>query len=87
MQYPGLRSSRDGAVVTLDLDNPKFRAGLDRLLRINRRIAAAKARGGLLGRLRVAGLCGAAVFTFLRVYCLPAKSNALPSQSRMQPAW
>ena len=73
--------------LTLDLDNPKFRAGLDRLLRINRRIAAAKARGGPLGRIRVAGLCAAAALAFARIYCLPAKSNAMPSQSRMQPAW
>lgn len=73
--------------LTLDLDSPRFRAGLERLLRINRRLAEAKQAGGLAGRLRAAGLSAAAAATFLRLYLVPAKANVLPLHSRMQPAW
>ena len=79
--------SRQVFPLTLDLDDPRFRAGLERLRRINEGIAAADARGGLLGGLRKLGLGLAAAATFARLFCLPAKSNALPQHSRLQPAW
>ena len=73
--------------LTLDLDNPKFRAGLDRLLLINRQINAAKAQGGLAGRIKTAVHCASAALTFAQIYLIPARSNELPAQSRLQPAW
>ncbi len=73
--------------LTLDLDNPRFRAGLERLRRINEGIAEAGKTGGLLGGIKKIGFGVAAAVTFAQLYCLPAKSNALPQQSRMQPAW
>jgi magnesium-protoporphyrin IX monomethyl ester (oxidative) cyclase len=73
--------------VTLDLDNPAFKAGLDRLLEINDRITAAKAQGGVGGRLKATwgGLQAAA--TFARLYLMRPKENALPEKSRMVPSW
>ena len=41
--------------VSLDIDLPAFRAGMDKLLRVQTAIDAAKARGGLVGRVRQAG--------------------------------
>ncbi len=73
--------------LTLDLDDPRFRAGLERLRRINEGIAQAAAGKGLLNRVKMLGLGLAAAATFARLYFLPAKSNALPRQSRLQPAW
>ncbi len=73
--------------LTLDLDNPRFRAGLERLRKINEGIAEASKAGGLLGGIKKIGFGVAAAVTFAQLYCLPAKSNALPQQSRMQPAW
>ena len=73
--------------ITLDLDNPAFKAGLDRLLMLNGRINAAKARGGLVGRLQVAGNGLAVAGTFLKLYLLRPKANALPARTRMEPAW
>ena len=73
--------------VTLDLDHPAFRAGLDRLFRITQRQAAARKQGGLAGRARLAGLVVAAGATFLRLFVLPAHSNALPRNVRLSPAW
>ena len=79
--------SRQVFPVTLDIDHPAFRAGLDRLLDISRRIDAARARGGVTGRLAQAGLALRGALTFARLYLLPVKRHALPAQVRMAPAW
>lgn len=71
----------------LDIDNPKFKAGLDKLWRISNAIDAAKQRGGIIGGLRRLGLSAAAAATFLRLYTLPVKRHALPESARMAPAW
>ena len=73
--------------LTLDTDHPAFRAGLDRLFQISQRMAAAKARGGLVGKLQQAGLAIAGASTFVKLYFMPVKSNTLPQQVRMAPAW
>ena len=73
--------------ITIDLDNPAFKANLRRLLKINAGIEAAKAQGGVAGRVKQAGLAAAAGFTFLRLFLMPVKDNALPQSSRLQPAW
>ncbi|MCX7891301.1 MAG: magnesium-protoporphyrin IX monomethyl ester (oxidative) cyclase [Burkholderiales bacterium] len=73
--------------LTLDIDNPKFRAGLDRLVRIAAAAAKAKARGGLLGALQRVALAVAGAATFARLYLLPTIPNALPERVRLAPAW
>ena len=79
--------SRQVFPVTLDLDDPRFHAGLERLRRIAQASAAARAKGGVSGSLRriVLGVAGAA--TFVRLYLLPAKSNTLPRDVRLAPNW
>jgi magnesium-protoporphyrin IX monomethyl ester (oxidative) cyclase len=71
----------------LDIDNPKFKAGMDRLWGISNAIEDAKARGGLVGGVKRIGLMAAAAATFLRVYTLPVKRHALPESARMAPTW
>ena len=73
--------------VTLDLDNPAFAAGLERLSRLTVAMNAAKARGGILGQIRVRALQVAAGATFARLFVLPAKSASLPAEIRLSPAW
>ncbi len=73
--------------VELDIDNPKFRAGLERLRRIAVATEAAKARGGVVGRLKRVGLAAAGAATFARLYVLPMKHNTIPQQVLMAPAW
>ena len=73
--------------ITLDLDHPAFRTGLDRLVEIERGIASAKSQGGVIGRIRQGALAVAAAATFARLYFLPAKSNALPAEIRLAPVW
>lgn len=79
--------SRQVFPLMLDIDNPAFRAGLDRLWRITEAMESARARGGFGGSLKRFGLGVSAAFTFARLYLLPTKSNALPQQVRLSPAW
>ena len=73
--------------LTLDLDNPKFLEGLERLRRISDRLNAAKAEGGVVGRAKQAALTAAAATAFARLYALPSISNDIPETSRLEPAW
>jgi magnesium-protoporphyrin IX monomethyl ester (oxidative) cyclase len=73
--------------VEIDLDNPKFHVQLERLLRVANALAAAKAQGGFVGRVKRLGLTAAAAAHFARLFLLPARRNALPAQVRLSPAW
>jgi magnesium-protoporphyrin IX monomethyl ester (oxidative) cyclase len=79
--------SRQVFPLTLPIDDPRFKAGLDRLVAINEAAAAAEARGGLGGRLRKAGLALRAAATIARLYLLPARPSPLPERIRLAPAW
>ena len=73
--------------ITLDLDNPVFKAGLARLLRLSDAIAAAKRQGGVVGGLKRAGLIAAVAVTFGRLFILAPKRNPLPATIRLSPVW
>ena len=73
--------------VSLDTDHPAFRAGLDKLFRTSQRLDAAKARGGLIGRLQQGLLAASAVGTFARLFLMPVKHHELPRDVRVAPAW
>jgi magnesium-protoporphyrin IX monomethyl ester (oxidative) cyclase len=73
--------------LTLALDDPRFRAGLERLSTLAKRSDAAKARGGVANAVRRAGIAVLASVTFARLYLLPTQSHALPEQVRLSPAW
>lgn len=73
--------------ITLDIDNPRFKAGLDKLCQVSVAIDAAKATGGLLGAIKRAGLVVVAATTFLRLFGLPVKRNHLPEQVRLAATW
>jgi len=73
--------------VTLDLDNPVFARGLERMRRITEAKARARSKGGMLGKLGNAMRTVEAGLTFLRLFMLPAKHEALPAQVRLAPSW
>jgi len=73
--------------ITLDLDHPTLRAGLERLRAITVAKAAARQRGGLRGTLQGAALTASAAITFARLFLLPAKGNVAPAHVRLAPAW
>jgi len=72
---------------TLDIDDPGFRARLDRLRRIAVRAEAAKAKGGITGALTRAGLAVGAVATLAALYFTPSERNDLPETVRLAPTW
>jgi magnesium-protoporphyrin IX monomethyl ester (oxidative) cyclase len=73
--------------ISLDHDLPAFRAGMTRLYELSMRMDAAKAQGGVIGKLKQAGLAVQGFATFARLYFLPVKRHDLPAQVRVAPAW
>jgi magnesium-protoporphyrin IX monomethyl ester (oxidative) cyclase len=73
--------------IELDLDNPAFLAGLERLRKIADASAAATRQGGVIGKVKRLGLMAAAGIAFVRLFILPARSNAIPKNIRLVPAW
>jgi magnesium-protoporphyrin IX monomethyl ester (oxidative) cyclase len=72
---------------TLDLDNPRFKSGLDKLVDYNGRIADAKKRGGLTGSVKRLGLSIAAAGIFLRLLMLPTVQHERRENVRLAPTW
>jgi magnesium-protoporphyrin IX monomethyl ester (oxidative) cyclase len=79
--------SRQVFPLMLDIDNPVFRAGLDRLFKASEKLSRAKAHGGLFGLAKQAWWASVGLTTFVRLYFLPTLPNALPQSTRMVPAW
>lgn len=79
--------SRQVFPFTLDIDNPAFLKGLNRLLALSRENEALLARGGFGARVARLGVAAKAGFEFVRLYCLPTVPNEVPAQVRMVPAW
>ncbi len=73
--------------LTLDVDHPKFRAGMEKFRAINEKLGALQSQTGLGARLKRLGLGASAGLNFLSLYTLKAVDNPLPSQIRMQPVW
>ena len=79
--------SRQVFPVTLAIEDPRFRQGLDAMCRIAARVAEAKRRGGIMGAIgRGIGAAHAAL-TFARLYMLPVHRHAMPERVRLAPAW
>ena len=73
--------------LTLNIDHPAFRPGLDRLFRLAEESAVAKKRAGLIGRVQGAWCSVRAAATFARLYLIPSVPNELPAEIRRQPTW
>jgi len=73
--------------LTLDIDNPKFRAGMERMRLANEGIGRARARGGVVGFCKRMGWQARAATAFVGMYFLPVDENVVPETSRLQPAW
>ena len=79
--------SRQIFPVSLDIEHPAFRAGLESM-RINFEAAqAARARGGLIGKLQQASANLKIAASFVRLYLRPVHRHALPDDVRVAPAW
>jgi magnesium-protoporphyrin IX monomethyl ester (oxidative) cyclase len=79
--------SRQVFPVEIDIDNPAFLAGLERIRHAMDAAEAAKAQGGVLGKLKQMGCSLSGGFAFLRLFMMPVKQNKLPENIRLNPAW
>jgi magnesium-protoporphyrin IX monomethyl ester (oxidative) cyclase len=79
--------SRQVFPITLDTDNPAFRADLEKLRSLDVAITDCKQRGGVLATIKRAGLSCRALLIFGRLYLRPVHSNEIPAEVRMHPAW
>ncbi|MBB4001927.1 MAG: magnesium-protoporphyrin IX monomethyl ester (oxidative) cyclase [Aurantimonas endophytica] len=79
--------SRQVFPIMLDIDDPRFRAGLERILAASRTVAAGQEKGGIAGRLMAWKGKASAALTFARLYTLPVIRNEIPVDSRLVPAW
>ena len=73
--------------LTLDIDDPRFREGLEAMRRNAVAIDEAKARGGPIAFAQRVGLMAKAGAIFLRLFFLPVQDNAAPASVRLAPAW
>ncbi len=73
--------------VELDIENPKFLKGLEKLRIINEKLGEVEGKTGIGVRLRRFGLGASAVATFARLYLLKPRGQSLPQQIRLEPIW
>ncbi len=73
--------------VELDIDHPRMREGMDKLVSISAAHQRAKSRGGAWGLVLQGVHAVRAAWTFGRMYFVPVKSQDLPQQVRMSPVW
>jgi len=79
--------SRQVFPILLDTDNPRFRAGMERLRRAADGVMAGKARGGIAGLARrIVSSVGAAA-ALARLFVLPPIESNPPARVRLVPAW
>jgi magnesium-protoporphyrin IX monomethyl ester (oxidative) cyclase len=57
------------------------------LVRAQQGINAARARGGVLGRIAMGAWAVRGALTFARLYLMPVKRHTLPDAVRLSPTW
>jgi len=71
----------------LNQEHPKFLPLLQRITVCIERMNAAKASGGIAGKLKSMRWAAGAGFAFARLYLLPVIHNSVPATVRLTPAW
>ena len=73
--------------LVLDIENPKFLDGLERLRLVNEKLTEAGEQPGLVAKAKRVGLAAQAAVAFARLFLLRPVTNELPDSSRLSPAW
>lgn len=73
--------------VTLNIEDPRFLKGLEKLRLLNDEAEKLSGKTGFSNRLRRTSIATRALMTFLRLYMLPATQHELPRQIRLEPVW
>ncbi|MGB0251286.1 MAG: magnesium-protoporphyrin IX monomethyl ester (oxidative) cyclase, partial [Paracoccaceae bacterium] len=68
--------------ITLDIDNPRWEAGLKRLQKANVDLADAKKQGRKVAQLSASIRAGLA---FVELFTIPSKKHAVPAKTRLEP--
>jgi magnesium-protoporphyrin IX monomethyl ester (oxidative) cyclase len=79
--------SRQCFPVVLDIENPIFRAGLERLRAINERLSAIENDTGVMAKMKRAWLGTKTAAVFGRLFILRPVANELPASSHLAPVW
>ena len=79
--------SRQVFPLTLNTDDPRFRAGLERMRALQVARDALEGQRGPVAMLKKLGYMVGSGLTFVRLFLLPTQANTIPDQVRMQPAW
>ncbi len=79
--------SRQVFPFTLDIDNPAWGRNMLRLRAAMVDLAAARARGGIGGRIARVGAAARSALAFAGLYLVPVKPNQVPQNARLQPAY
>lgn len=79
--------TRQAFPIELDIDNPKFRAGMERLRKLNEKLGEARQASGIVSGLKQLGLIAQIAVVLARLYALPVTRHDLPNAVRLQPAW
>jgi len=72
---------------TLDVDNPAFITGLERLRGLSERLGALRGKSGMGAALKRAGLSLTAAAAFARLYLLRPRRQPRPERVRLAPSW
>ncbi len=70
--------------ITLDIDNPRWEAGLKCLQKANVDLADAKKQGRKVAQLSASIRAGLA---FVELFTIPSKKHAVPAKTRLEPAY
>ena len=70
--------------ITLDIDSPRWEAGLKRLQKANVDLADAKKQGRKVAQLGASIRAGLA---FVSLFTIPSKKHAVPAKTRLEPAY
>jgi magnesium-protoporphyrin IX monomethyl ester (oxidative) cyclase len=73
--------------IMLDIDHPRWMPSLKRLQRASADMAAADRKSGLAKLVGKASAGTRAALAFVSLYTIPAKRNAVPAVTRLQPAY
>ena len=72
---------------TLDIEQPVFKDGFEKMRKISEAMGEAQRQGGVIGKLKKFALGLAAAATFLRLYAVKTVPNEVPVSPRLAPVW
>ena len=73
--------------IEIDLDHPRWKSGLVKLVKTFKNMEEAKRKGGIIGRVNHLLASTRALSIFVGLYLIPSKKNAVPENPRLQPSY